>query len=121
MVQTKAEKAAWRREYYQKNKEKMKEKNAEYYKNNKEQAKEYYESEKGKKSYRISHWKCRGVICDDFEALYNQYINTPNCDSCNIELTEDKVTTPTTRCLDHSHETGEFRNVVCHSCNVRIG
>jgi len=136
MVQTKEEKNAYQKDYYQKNKEKkkayyqknkekIKQQHIEWYQKNKEKVKEknkeYNQTEQGKKMRRISEWKRMGIICDDYEALYNQYIHTSNCENCNIELTEDKVTTSTTRCLDHNHDTGEFRNVVCHSCNVRIG
>jgi len=126
-----------RKEHYEKNKEKYKEKNKEqrkeymkeYWEKNKEHIKEkrkeynknYMCLPKPIKHYRIKNWKKRGVICDDYDALYNQYINTPNCENCNVELTVDRYNTPTTRCLDHNHDTGEFRNVVCHSCNVRIG
>jgi len=109
------------KEYYEKNKEKIKEKNKEFYENNKAYMKEYYQTEQGKKSYRISHWKGRGVISNDYDALYNQYINTSNCENCNVELTEDRYITPTTRCLDHEHTTGEFRNILCNMCNIKRG
>tara|TARA_R110000824_G_scaffold17565_4_gene71027 strand:+ start:17 stop:340 length:324 start_codon:yes stop_codon:yes gene_type:complete len=96
--------------YYLKNKEKIR-----------KREKEYNESPAGKKSKRINNWKRRGVIDPDFDELYKYFLNTKNCDNCNCELTEDKKNTPTTRCLDHCHETGEFRNVLCHSCNVKRG
>ena len=99
----------------------MKAYNKSYQEINKEKIKEYCQTDQRKKTKRISKWKKYGVISNDYDALYNQYINTPNCESCNIELTEDKVRTPTTRCLDHSHTTGEFRNVLCHSCNIKRG
>jgi len=72
------------------------------------QQKIYRQSPEYKKSSRISDWKRYGVICDDFDTLYERYLNTEFCELCNVELTVDRYNTSTTRCLDHCHETGEF-------------
>jgi len=108
-------------EYYQKNKEKINKNNKEWWAKNKDKTKEYEKTPARKKTNRIKRWKFRGIICDDFDALYQRYITTTNCDLCNRELTEDRYITSTTRCLDHDHETGKFRNVVCSSCNTKRG
>ena len=109
----------YNKQYYQKNKEKRKE----YLEKNKdkikEQRKEYLETERGKKLRRICDWKKSGVIHQNFDELYEKYINTELCELCNVKLTVDKRNTPTTRCLAHCHGTGEFRNVLCHSCNTK--
>ncbi len=89
----------------------------EYYQKNKDKIKEYSQTPARKKSMRIKNWKKRGVIHHNFDELYEKYINSENCELCGCTLTVDKRTTPTTRCLDHNHETGQFRNVLCHSCN----
>ena len=132
--QNKEKIAEYRKKYYEENKEKLAEQNKKYYyenkeklaewqkeyrEDNKEKRKEYNQTETGKKKNRISNWKRKGVISDDFDALYKYFINCKNCEECNIELTEDRYNTATTRCLDHSHETGLFRNVLCQSCNVK--
>jgi len=113
------------KEYYEKNKEKINQRHKEYRENNKEKIKEhqkeYDQSPAGKKSSRIGNWKFNGVIHDDFNELYEKYINTEFCELCNCKLTVDRQNTKTTRCLDHDHTTGEFRNIVCHSCNVKRG
>ena len=86
----------------------------------KAQQKIYQQSPAGKKSNRIRNWKCSGIICDDFDTLYERYLNTELCELCDVELTEDKRNTKTTRCLDHCHETREVRNIVCNSCNAKL-
>ena len=102
------------------NKEKQKEYNKVYYEKNKEKHKEYNQSEAGKKSRRIFDWKRCGVKHDDFDSLYEVYINTKFCEQCNIELVEGNFGA-NKKVLDHDHETGEFRNVICHLCNIRRG
>ena len=87
----------------------------------KEQQKIYRQSPEYKKSNRISNWKKMGVICDDFDELYERYLNTEFCEECKCKLTEDKINTKTTRCLDHCHTTGLFRNILCNPCNIKRG
>jgi hypothetical protein len=86
----------------------------------KDQRKEHYQTEVGKKVNRVSKWKQIGVKCDNFDELYDKYINCENCEECNIELIQG-IFGANKRCLDHDHETGKFRNVLCHLCNVRRG
>ena len=111
------------KEYYEKNKEKLKQNSKEWIKNNKEKREQYLESEACKKSYRISKWKRYGIITDDYDKLYEKYLNTKNCELCNCELTVDKRTTKTTRCMDHDHsitDSDNVRNILCHSCNSKL-
>jgi len=116
-------KKEWSKLYKEKNKEKIKEREREYREKNKdeikEKAKKYYHTDQGMKVHRIATWKRRGVVSENFDELYDYYINCENCEDCNVELTVDRYSTATTRCLDHQHTTGLFRNVVCHSCNVK--
>jgi hypothetical protein len=66
--------------------------------------------------YAIRNWTRRGVIYSDLDELYNIYINTMNCEHCLKEFTSSRD-----RCLDHCHETGVFRKIVCQKCNINDG
>ena len=82
-------------------------------KSKQERQKKYYESDKGKKSERKKWWKRRGVVFDnDFEEIYDRYINSSQCELCN-KVYKNSLD----KCLDHCHTTGKFRNVVCQNCN----
>jgi len=65
------------------------------------------------KSNAICKWKKRGLICDDYNTLYETYIKTTECQQCETEFTKNNK-----RCLDHDHATGLFRKIVCHRCNA---
>tara|TARA_R110000751_G_C13688347_1_gene472023 strand:+ start:136 stop:510 length:375 start_codon:yes stop_codon:yes gene_type:complete len=114
----------YNKQYKLANKEKTKEYNKQYELNNKEQKKEYNkvycQTENGKKFNRINNWKQLGVISDDFNELYNKYINTNNCEECNVELIHGMYGS-NKKCLDHNHTTGKFRNILCNGCNLRRG
>jgi len=93
------------KEYYAKHKERYKKK-----------CKEYNQTDQGKKSKRITDWKRMGVISQDYDKLYEYYLNTNECDNCGIELIEGFGSNR--KSLDHNHKTGEFRNILCNNCNI---
>jgi transcription elongation factor Elf1 len=64
------------------------------------------------KRFTITNWKKRGVIYHNLDELYEVYINTMNCQHCGKEYKNSSD-----RCLDHDHETGMFRKIVCRNCN----
>ena len=109
--QIKKQKKTFAKKYYEENKEQIK-----------ENSKEYRQTEKGKRSGKVNNWKQYGMIEPEggWEAFVIMVENTTNCELCNVELTTDKVRTKTTRCVDHSHITNLFRNVVCNSCNISL-
>lgn len=102
------------------NKAHRQEQHKNWYDNNKERrlnkAKEWDNTDKGKKYRRIKNWKKQGIIHDDFDTIYDIYINTDKCDVCNVELTNG--TGKNCRNLDHNHETGEIRGIICKKCNI---
>jgi hypothetical protein len=130
IVELKEEKKRWYSRVYRiNNKEHCSNYNKNYkqkpkykaYKKNKD--KEYENTPKGKavrdKAKKKYLWKSKGVNIDNFEEIYKRYLETTNCDNCNVLLTKDRYNTITTKCLDHSHTTGEFRNILCNLCNMR--
>ena len=80
----------------------------------KEKSRRYRQSEKGKKFFTIKNWKRRGIITDDYDKVYEEYINTTECKLCNRPFNDSSD-----RCLDHDHETGLIRNIICRACNTR--
>jgi len=70
---------------------------------------------KNHKYYLIYHWKKYGVICDDFDKLYDHHMSINNCQLCDIKF--NKKIRNQHRCLDHDHKTGLYRQTICHKCN----
>jgi len=63
------------------------------------------------KSCRVNNWKRRGII-GDYDELYIKWLNTSNCENCNYSFIDTN-----NKCLDHDHNTGLFRNILCRNCN----
>ena len=84
---------------------------------------EWLPTPSGRKCSRISNWKTSGMKCenDDWDSLYERYMNTDVCDNdkCKCILVTDGPMCSSTKVVDHSHKTGWFRNILCHSCNVK--
>tara|TARA_R110000796_G_scaffold222717_1_gene338917 strand:+ start:303 stop:779 length:477 start_codon:yes stop_codon:yes gene_type:complete len=83
----------------------------------------YNQSPVGKKRMRISRWKRDGIVSNDWDATYERFMNTLNCENteCNVLLTTDRKMTETTKCLDHDHNKKDepnVRAVLCNNCNV---
>jgi hypothetical protein len=121
-IKDKEKRKEYMREYQRERRKTIKDKydpqkKKEYYEKNKEQIKvnmkEYTQTEKGKKVGRVSHWKQRGVI-GDYDELYEIYLNTNECNACKCTFTDTNK-----KCLDHDHETGEFRQILCDNCNIQ--
>jgi hypothetical protein len=67
--------------------------------------------------YKMKYkWKSRGMkfTKEEFEYWYNKYIYATHCELC-----EKQFIKSIDRHLDHNHDTGEIRNIVCCKCNQR--
>jgi hypothetical protein len=108
---------AWTLAYREKNKEKIAQQQKANHEKNKERIaekmKEWRQTESYTKSYLVSTWKHRGVIHDDYSALYDVYIATTHCQACSVQFKDSFD-----RCLDHDHDTGLFRQFLCRACNI---
>jgi hypothetical protein len=103
-------------------------KNLAYYQENKalvrQRAKEWKKAnpEKVRLSNRKTWVKSTyGITWDAYLDLYNKAEG--RCEVCGLflELLEKGKGTPTGVCVDHDHETGKVRGILCRSCNVALG
>mgnify|MGYP003650960786 CR=1 FL=1 len=77
----------------------------------KEYDKEYRKTPQGIKSRIISDWKAKGLI-DDYEKIYQIYLDTNNCMKCQVEISGRN------KHMDHDHDTNLYRSMLCASCNT---
>ena len=71
-------------------------------------------------------WKKRGMKDDhndDFKTYYRIYRSTKYCDFCGSKIgnviDRDHHVPHSSKCLEHDHESGYIRGIVCHSCNSK--
>ena len=124
-LQNKERMKAQARRYYEEHKAEIKKQAKDWKQNNVERKRELNTQwkqanpEKSHRSNMIVAWKSRGIIHDDYDALYDEYTASTNCEECGIPYGKWGDGTATFKCCDHDHETGKFRNFLCNRCNIQ--
>ena len=72
----------------------------------------YDASDAGQKRMRIGRWKQQGI-----DITHDEYVDKYNrlqgkCQICSKQFE--------TLCVDHNHETGKVRGLLCRPCNIAI-
>lgn len=66
---------------------------------------------------RLNKWWIKyGVTPDAWKAMFDK--QGGRCAGCSKLFGKSRTELP---CIDHDHETMEFRGLLCHSCNRGIG
>lgn len=139
--------ADYSREYYLKNKERIKERNAlryqskrehilaqsnSYYHQNKEKRQDWKEKNKEKlavyfqnhyrqnsdvkkRRNRVKRFKEYQITEDQYNRMFD--LQEGRCKGCNTH--QDDLSKRL--CVDHCHETGKIRGLLCTNCNLAIG
>lgn len=96
------DKKEWHKRYYQKNKRYFEKYKKEWYQKNKEQARQY------------QILKTHGLLHKDWLLIWEE--QGDKCAICG-----ELFYKPSNACIDHNHETGEIRGLLCKKCNFGIG
>ena len=77
---------------------------------------------KRKPDYKPGHIKTYGLTLEQYEAMVEYQDH--KCKICGIHETEnslDKNGNPKRLSIDHDHETGQIRGLLCNPCNTALG
>ncbi len=113
---------AWIRQYHKSSQ--GKEKGREWVENNKEKIEEYKRlyrqdvvKQERSKVYHRAKWlkDSFNMTVDDYMAMYEK--QNGQCAICGSDQNGSRKNF----CIDHDHETGKVRGLLCHNCNVSVG
>ena len=68
-----------------------------------------------RRSNQKTSWKAHGMkLCkgETWDGIFDIYSTMEECNGCARPFQPNEK-----RCLDHNHENGEIRGVLCYSCN----
>ena len=68
-----------------------------------------------KKRLVIKDWKRRDIEDEDLSSVYDYFITQTHCWICDVKYDKKNL-----RHLDHDHESGEIRYIICYKCNMNI-
>ena len=81
-----------------------------------EARRKYKLTAKGQKAEKIGKWKSDLKIKlrpdEDWDSVYYKWLLMDNCMFCDRDISDKRY-----KCLDHNHETGFIRGVICKKCN----
>lgn len=108
--------------YYQRHKEKIKEKKRLFQLENPDKRylanKKYQEQNKEKIRFWLKKSRLKrmyGITIEDYDCIFNkQQGKCACCGILNENLTKELS-------VDHCHETGKIRGLLCHNCNTALG
>ncbi len=113
------------REYYAKNRERILENHRKYFSVNREKWKTKYIYERDREPLEIRRGRSLKKLYGITSEEYNSMVDKQNglCAICGSpEKTFDSNTKQTkVLSVDHNHETGQIRGLLCNSCNRGIG
>lgn len=123
-MQTAEERKEYRRRYYQENKARLQELGKKYYLQNsdriKAQSKAWKKAHKGQQNIRdanrnAGYSRRYGITLTDYNNMF-----VAQAGKCNICRTHQSELKKALR-VDHCHQTGKVRGLLCHNCNIGIG
>lgn len=71
--------------------------------------------------YTLNNWRNSGIIFKSYEEeeeWYERYLKATHCEATRYEFEDTRIGC---KCLDHDHETGRPRGIVCGAVNLIMG
>lgn len=118
-VYNKARQAVVKRNWYLKNKSRVRDKAKSYYQENKESIRKSNANYRKKNKQSIANTKRKskyGIESHEYERLYT--IQNGLCAICLVRAKDSRGRELN---VDHDHTTGKVRGLLCSSCNMGIG
>jgi len=81
----------------------------------KEYNKAYAKTYRGKMCRKIAIWRHKGLKAINYEIIFERYFYSNTCENCNCEYSIKNF-----KCMDHNHQNGLFRNILCNACNSNL-
>ena len=78
-----------------------------------------YQEDRRQTEEHQKYMKQAGILCDDYDAMYERWKNTTHCDKCNVELTND-IKGKNRKVTDYHPQTKVFRNILCYGCDFEL-